>query len=396
MSGSAASGPQELSERQLWWAADAFRGAAWVFAVGVFVAERDWYSRPLGALAVLLVLALWTVVLATLPVSSRGRTVWLVSDVALAVAAVLLSGVVQTSEGVDAGAHTVPAFWAAAPVMCWAVARGWRAGFLAGAAVGAADVIVIGTPNGGTIYAVVLLLLAGSVVGYAVQVLREGRRELARAAALEAARRERERLARDIHDSVLQVLAYISRRGAEVGGEAALLAGMAGEQEAKLRTLIARGGPSGAGLALPTDGSGRCDVAAAVAEWAGAGVLVSGPADPVLLEAEAASALLAAGAEALANVRRHAGEGAKAWVLLEDEPDRVVLSVRDDGAGIAPGRLEEAAGQGRLGVAASIRGRIVEVGGSVVIDSAPGTGTEVEVTVPRGPGRGSGTKERRG
>ena len=39
-------------------------------------------------------------------------------------------------------------------------------------------------------------------------------------AELEAATRERERLARGIHDSVLQVLALVQRRGAELGGEA--------------------------------------------------------------------------------------------------------------------------------------------------------------------------------
>ena len=46
---------------------------------------------------------------------------------------------------------------------------------------------------------------------------------------------------------------------------------------------------------------------------------------------------------ALDNVAQHAGDGAQAWVLLEDEPDAVTVTVRDDGAGFAPGRLEAAA-----------------------------------------------------
>lgn len=369
----------ELSERRLWWAADTFRVAAWFFAVGVFVSEREWYRSTAGAIGVYAVLAAWTVWLTLVPTAWRTHVGLLAADLALTVVAVLLSAVVQTPEGIDAGAHTVPAFWAAAPVLCWAVARGWRAGLAAGAVVGAADVVVIGRPNGGTVYAIALLLLAGSAVGYTVQVLREGRRELARAAALEAARRERERLARDIHDSVLQVLAYVSKRGAEVGGETAELARLAGEQEARLRTLISRGDAADPGGA----GTHERDVASAVAGWAGETTVVSGPAQPVLLPESVAAALLGAGAEALANVRRHAGPGARAWVLLEEEADRVLLSVRDDGVGIPEGRLEEAAAQGRLGVAGSIRARIADVGGTVVIDSRPGAGTEVEVGVPR-------------
>ena len=64
------------------------------------------------------------------------------------------------------------------------------------------------------------------------------------AAAVEAASRERERLARGIHDSVLQVLALVQRRGAEAGGEAAELGRLAGEQEAALRSLVG-GAPRG-------------------------------------------------------------------------------------------------------------------------------------------------------
>jgi signal transduction histidine kinase len=86
---------------------------------------------------------------------------------------------------------------------------------------------------------------------------------------------------------------------------------------------------------------------------------------------------------ALDNVRRHAGPGAKAWILVEDEPDRVTVTIRDDGAGIAPGRLEEAARQGRLGVKASVLGRLADVGGTATVHSAPGEGTEIELVVPR-------------
>ncbi len=55
---------------------------------------------------------------------------------------------------------------------------------------------------------------------------------------IEAATRERERLARDIHDGVLQVLAMVQRRASALGGEAAELGRMAGEQEVALRSLV--------------------------------------------------------------------------------------------------------------------------------------------------------------
>lgn len=75
----------------------------------------------------------------------------------------------------------------------------------------------------------------------------------------------------------------------------------------------------------------------------------------MLLAPGAARELAAAVSAALDNVRVHAGEGAQAWILVEDEPDEVIVTVRDDGPGIPEGRLDQAEGEGRLGVALSIR-----------------------------------------
>jgi signal transduction histidine kinase len=57
--------------------------------------------------------------------------------------------------------------------------------------------------------------------------------------------------------------------------------------------------------------------------------------------------------------------------------------VRDEGPGIPPGRLDEAERQGRLGVAQSIRGRAEDLGGTASVVTAPGQGTEWELTFPR-------------
>ena len=85
----------------------------------------------------------------------------------------------------------------------------------------------------------------------------------------------------------------------------------------------------------------------------------------------------------LDNVVAHVGPDARAWVLLEVVGADVVVSVRDEGPGIAEGRLEAAAAEGRLGVAESIRGRVADLGGTVRLDTGA-YGTEWELTIPAG------------
>jgi signal transduction histidine kinase len=103
----------------------------------------------------------------------------------------------------------------------------------------------------------------------------------------------------------------------------------------------------------------------------------------VLLPEPATRALGAAAAAAVDNVRRHAGPDARCWVLVEDDASEVMLTIRDDGCGIPPGRLAAAAAAGRLGVAQSIIGRLESVGGAASVVSVPGNGTEVELRVLR-------------
>ena len=110
---------------------------------------------------------------------------------------------------------------------------------------------------------------------------------------------------------------------------------------------------------------------------------VSVPAQPVLVERAEADELASAMRAALDNVGRHCGEQARAWVLVEDEPGLVTVTIRDDGPGIPAGRLAAAATAGRLGVSHSICGRLRDLGGSAAISSAPGDGTVVELRLPR-------------
>ncbi len=110
---------------------------------------------------------------------------------------------------------------------------------------------------------------------------------------------------------------------------------------------------------------------------------MSVPAAAVYLDPVVAAEVEAATINALTNVERHAGPGARAYVLLEDLGDEVVVSIRDDGPGIPAGRLEAAIGEGRVGVSKSIQGRLEALGGHAELAAPAGGGTEWEFTVPR-------------
>ena len=365
----------------LWRAVGVFRWISLAYAVVLYAGASDEYRNQLGGWLVLAVMAAWTVAWTGLwtPALARGRSLTvpvLVTDLALAVLSVLSTTVVDTAARISSGATTLPAIWPASAVLGWAVWRGRRGGLGAAVTVSVADLVEVRGLSPSTVNSIVLLLLVGVIVGYAVELVRRARGELARAVAVQAAAAERERLAGDIHDSVLQVLAFIQRRSTELGGEVSELGRLAGEQGARLRALVAGAGPE----VGPT---GERDLCAALAPLAGARVSVSGPGGPVLLPADVVEAVRGAAGAALDNVSRHAGAAASAWVLIEDEGERVLVTVRDDGVGLVPGRLAEAAGEGRLGVTASIISRVTAVGGRARVLGRPGAGTEVELEVPR-------------
>jgi signal transduction histidine kinase len=224
-----------------------------------------------------------------------------------------------------------------------------------------------------------LLLVAGAAVGGLgfAQVLASRRAERKHAEQIrrEAAAAERDRLARPIHDGVLQVLALVQRHGSELGGQGGELAALAGEQEIALRSLLTREASAGR--------NGAEDLRSPLQALATTTIEVVTPAQPVPLPAAVAAEVTAAVRAALDNVRQHAGDGAHTWILLEDERDGVRVTVRDDGVGFPPQRPAEAAEAGRLGIAQSMRGRIADHGGTTTIHSTPDEGTEVEFWIPR-------------
>ncbi|RLP97528.1 MacS family sensor histidine kinase [Micromonospora sp. CV4] len=366
-------------EVPLWRALAVFRFASLAYVLGLAVRDADRYAHPLAVAALVLVMIAWTVVTAI----GYARPAWrrwplLLADLAVVMAIVLATPWVVGRAALAAGVPTLGVAWMAGPVLAWAVSGGRRRGTLAALLVAAADLATRERIGQSSFTGVILMLLAGVVVGHVARLAATAEERLQRAVELEAATRERERLARGIHDSVLQVLALVQRRGAELPGEAGELARLAGEQEAALRALIAGAAPTGA---TTPDAAGTVDLRALLGRYASPAVSLSAPATPVPLPRRVAGELAAATGAALDNVGRHAD--GRAWVLIEDEGATVTVSIRDEGPGIPDGRLAEAAAQGRLGVTQSIRGRMADLGGTVRIVSAPEAGTEIELTVPR-------------
>ena len=87
--------------------------------------------------------------------------------------------------------------------------------------------------------------------------------------------------------------------------------------------------------------------------------------------------LLRAAQEAIANARRHAA-ASHITVTLTYYPDEVSLDVTDDGCGFDPSEALKRGGLGLIGM----RERAEALGGSLAIESTPGEGTAVAVTLP--------------
>jgi signal transduction histidine kinase len=365
-------------EAPLWRALAVFRFATLAYAVALGISNVGRYQRPTAGWAVMAVMAGWSVVAVSGYARPSGRGWPMLGADFLVTAACLVSSrwVVATSPAAagTSGRSSIPIVWMACPVLAVAVARGRFWGAVAAVVMGACDLLVRAQVNQATVTGSVIMLVAAVAVGHLAQLARSVSLRLRSAAELDAATHERERLARGIHDSILQVLALVQRRGAELGGEASELGRLAGEQERALRALVS------AGPARPENG--QVDLCRALNRWESARVTVATPATAVWQAVGRADEIVSAVSAAMNNVTRHAGPDAHAWILLEEEPDAVTVTVRDDGPGFPPGRLELAVAQGRLGVKQAIRGRIEDLGGTVTITSGPGEGTEVEMSVP--------------
>ena len=353
-------------EVPLWRAVAVFRIAALGYAAVLMVGGFHDYARPSVGWVVLAVMAAWTGY-ATWAYAAPHRRRWPLLALDLAVAAACLGtslpvvGVAQMHDG----APTLTMIWVAAPVIAWALRGGRRAGAVAA--------LLVGQWIWWCRRAVTGLIRHRADAGGRGPARPRVQWRIRHSDGAQAARRE----AAIGNGSGWPGISTIRccrcgagpRRGARLGGEGAVLGRLAGEQEATLRSLVTdlvRVGPAGP--------DGTVDLRPLLNRHASADVTVSAPAAPVRLPAPVAGELAAAVAAALDNVRQHA-PGARAGVLVEEEPDTVTVTVRDDGPGIPDGRLEQAAAEGRLGVVGSIQGRMRDLGGTATVLSMPGEGT---------------------
>ncbi|MET4611947.1 signal transduction histidine kinase [Rhodococcus sp. PvR044] len=383
-------GPQEdrkdsRATEPLWRAAQVFRLATLVYAVSYQVASVSDYTRPTLSWVMVALMAVWSGLAAVGLSRNTAARRWLVAADQVVVVALMASTRLVSDQDWYSTHQTLPTtLWATNAVISAAILGGPWLGVASGAAISVASALVRGQIDLDLWRDATapILISVGLALGLAANTARRSHAQLERAARLTAAAEARERLGREVHDGVLQVLAYVRRRGTEIGGPTLELATLAGEQEVALRELISEQAvPSPASGRYPQHSDGDVDLRPLLRGEASTTVWVSAPAVPVLMARERAAEVAAVVRTALSNVELHAGGGAKAYVLLEDLGEEVIVSVRDDGVGFAPGRLAEAEAEGRMGVSRSILGRVADLGGAATLENTPGEGVEWEIRV---------------
>lgn len=106
--------------------------------------------------------------------------------------------------------------------------------------------------------------------------------------------------------------------------------------------------------------------------------------EPVVLATAVEVALLRLAQGALANVRQHA-QATRVGITLTYSDHEVRLDVVDDGAGFDPGMVTHPSADGAGFGLRAMRERLAALGGSLDVESAPGSGTAVAATVPLAP-----------
>jgi len=199
---------------------------------------------------------------------------------------------------------------------------------------------------------------------------------------------ERQRMAREIHDTLAQGLTGIITQ--------LQAADRVREQPELWRhhvdqvTTLARDGLAAARRSVAALGPQELDdsrlpdaIAELATRWSRTSavpVRVETTGEPRPLLAEVEITLFRVAQEALANVARHA-EASRAAVTLSYSDDVVLLDVRDDGVGFAVGEHRGSTESGGFGLR-TIRQRLARVDGTLAIESEPGAGTAINASVP--------------
>jgi signal transduction histidine kinase len=247
----------------------------------------------------------------------------------------------------------------------------------AGLVLAAAGLAVLSFANLDVQAAAVVLVVAGIVLAGLTLLIGPWVKHLMSDLGAERYRRirseERARMAAHLHDSVLQTLTLIQRNS----HDPARMTSLARRQERELRSWLygdaagSIGAPGGSGLRAELE-----RIAVEVEELHGVPIEVVVVGDTPL--DDAVGELAAAGREAMVNAAKHSG-AARIDVFAELRPDRAEVYVRDLGKGFDV----DAVAPDRAGLASSIHDRMRRAGGSSIVLSSPGDGTEVELRLPR-------------
>ena len=198
---------------------------------------------------------------------------------------------------------------------------------------------------------------------------------------------ERQRMAREIHDTIAHGLTGVvtqieaaqaaADRPDEHNRHIDNAARLARESLVEARRSLEAARPEALEAATLPDA-----LASVAGRWSAVNdipVEVTTTGEPVALHPEIESALLRTAQEALANVEKHAS-ATRVGVTLSFMGDVVALDVRDDGVGfeVSEGRARSDSGFGLT----AMRQRVSRVAGTLAIESEPGGGTALSARVP--------------
>jgi signal transduction histidine kinase len=236
----------------------------------------------------------------------------------------------------------------------------------------------------------VLLLFQVPLAWSMASRLQRGHRERERLleSAVDASAQERQRIAADLHDGVVQDLVGVAfglapladdadRRGA--GGEASSLRDAIARLRQgirSLRTLLVEIHPPN------LDSTGlEPALSDLLSPLSGEGVEVELEVEEAGSNGSSDALVYRVASEAIRNVRSHAAAKRVRLAVARPTPETVRLLVEDDGRGFGPEVRDRRAADGHLGLSL-LEDLVEQAGGSLAIQSSPGRGTRVEMEAP--------------
>jgi signal transduction histidine kinase len=199
-----------------------------------------------------------------------------------------------------------------------------------------------------------------------------------------AATRERNRVARDIHDGLGHHLTVVQMQlqavAAVLDTDRARAVDLLAKAQRQSQEALADVRRSVTALREPRNQGALPDVLRTLATEsteAGVTTVVEVRGERRDLPAETEESLYRVAQEGLTNVRKHARAGSARVVLDYGNIRTVRVEVRDDGRG-APGFLHRPSGYGLTG----LRERVTSLGGRLTVDSTPGNGLALSAELP--------------